>query len=143
MCYNNKAVCYMEVHMHIYVNGRNIEITDAIKAYVKEKFGKVANHYDQIQGIDVVLSVIKNPAASGKHVAEVSCKMNTGVVRCEESAESMYASIDLLADKLDRQVKKFKDKTLGTDKSSIRTDASAEKTESDDDEEEVVEAIEE
>ena len=128
--------------MHIYVNGRNIEITDAIKAYVKEKFGKVANHYDQIQGIDVVLSVIKNPAASGKHVAEVSCKMNTGVVRCEESAESMYASIDLLADKLDRQVKKFKDKTLGTDKSSIRTDDKEKKTESDD-EEEVVEAIEE
>ena len=131
----------MEVHMHIYVNGRNIEITDAIKAYVKEKFGKVANHYDQIQGIDVVLSVIKNPAASGKHVAEVSCKMNTGVVRCEESAESMYASIDLLADKLDRQVKKFKDKTLGSDKTSIRTEASAEAEETD--EEEVVEAVEE
>ena len=116
----------MEVHMHIYVNGRNIEITDAIKAYVKEKFGKVANHYDQIQGIDVVLSVIKNPAASGQHVAEVSCNMTTGVVRCEESADSMYASIDLLADKLDRQVKKFKDKTLGSDKSSIRTDSSQE-----------------
>ena len=107
--------------MHIHVNGRNIEITDAIKAYVKEKIGKVANHYDQIQGIDVVLSVIKNPAASGKHVAEVSCKMNTGVIRCEEAADSMYESIDLLADKLARQVKKFKDKALGTDKSSIRT----------------------
>lgn len=108
--------------MHIYVNGRNIEITDAIKAYVKEKFGKVANHYDQIQGIDVVLSVIKNPAASGKHVAEVSCKMSTGApIRCEEAADSMYESIDLLADKLDRQVKKFKDKSLGSDKSSIRT----------------------
>lgn len=112
----------MEVHMHIYVNGRNIEITDAIKAYVKEKMGKVAAHYDQIQGIDVVLSVIKNPSASGKHVAEVSCKMNTGVVRCEEAGESMYESIDLLADKLARQVQKFKDKSLGTDKSSIRTD---------------------
>ena len=85
--------------MHIHVNGKNIEITDAIKAYVKEKIGKVANHYDQITGIDVVLSVIKNPAATGKHVAEVSCKMNTGVVHCEEAAESMYASIDLLADK--------------------------------------------
>ena len=108
--------------MHIYVNGRNIEITDAIKAYVKEKFGKVANHYDQIQGIDVVLSVIKNPSASGKHVAEVSCKMSTGApIRCEEAAESMYESIDLLADKLDRQVKKFKDKSLGSDKTSIRT----------------------
>ena len=115
--------------MHIYVNGRNIEITDAIKAYVKEKIGKVANHYDQIQGIDVVLSVIKNPAASGKHVAEVSCKMSTGVVRCEEAADSMYESIDLLADKLDRQVKKFKDKSLGSDKSSIRTEELAEATE--------------
>lgn len=116
----------MEVRMHIYVNGRNIEITEAIKAYVKEKIGKVANHYDQIQGIDVVLSVIKNPSASGKHVAEVSCKMNTGVVRCEEAADSMYESIDLLADKLDRQVKKFKDKSLGSDKTSIRTEASVE-----------------
>ena len=106
--------------MHIHVNGKNIEITDAIKAYVKEKVGKVANHYDQITGIDVILSVIKNPAATGKHVAEVSCKMNTGVVHCEESAESMYASIDLLADKLDRQVKKFKDKSLSSDKSTIR-----------------------
>jgi putative sigma-54 modulation protein len=114
--------------MRIHVNGRNIEITDAIKAYVKEKIGKVANHYDQIQGIDVVLSVIKNPAASGKHVAEVSCKMNTGVVRCEEAADSMYESIDLLADKLSRQVNKFKDKSLGSDKSSIRTDVKEEVT---------------
>lgn len=111
--------------MHIYVNGRNIEITDAIKAYVKEKIGKVANHYDQIQGIEVVLSVIKNPAASGKHVAEVNCKLNTGVVRCEEAADSMYESIDLLADKLDRQVKKFKDKSLDSGRTSIRTEKSA------------------
>ena len=111
--------------MHIHVNGKNIEITDAIKAYVKEKIGKVATHYDQITAIDVVLSVIKNPAATGKHVAEVSCKMNTGAVRCEESAESMYASIDLLSDKLLRQVQKHKDKALTSkDKaSSIRTEA--------------------
>ena len=107
--------------MYIHVTGKNIEITDAIKAYVKEKVGKVADYYDQITGIDVVLSVIKNPAASGKHIAEVACKTNTGVVRCEESADSMYESIDLLADKLARQVKKFKDKALGTDKTSIRT----------------------
>ena len=60
--------------MHIHVNGKNIEITDAIKSYVKEKIGKVAARYDQIQGIDVVLTVIKNPAAEGKHIAEVICK---------------------------------------------------------------------
>lgn len=110
--------------MHIYVNGRNIEITDAIKAYVKEKFGKVANHYDQIQGIEVVLSVIKNPAATGKHVAEVTCKLNNGSIHIEEAGESMYASIDLLSDKLLRQVQKYKDKALSPkDRSaSIRLD---------------------
>lgn len=107
--------------MHIHVNGKNIEITDAIKAYVKEKLGKVVNHYDQIQGIKVILSVIKNPSASGKHVAEVKCTLSSGtVVHVEESAESMYASIDLIADKLDRQVKKVKDKSLSSDKNTIR-----------------------
>lgn len=107
--------------MHIHVNGKNIEITDAIKAYVKEKLGKVVNHYDQIEGIKVILSVIKNPAASGKHVAEVKCTLSNGsVVNVEESAESMYASIDLIADKLDRQVKKIKDKSLSSDKNTIR-----------------------
>ncbi|MBP3925154.1 ribosome-associated translation inhibitor RaiA [bacterium] len=121
--------------MHIYVNGKNIEITEAIKAYVKEKFGKAASHYDQIQGIDVMLSVVKNPAASGKHVAEVSCKTTTGTIRCEEAADSMYESIDLLADKLTRQIQKHKDKNLGSDKSSIRTNSSLEEAET----EEVVE----
>ena len=127
--------------MHIYVNGRNIEITDAIKAYVKEKIGKVTHHYDQIQGIEVVLSVIKNPAATGKHVAEVTCKLNSGSIHCEESAGSMYESIDLLADKLDRQVKKVKDKTLSSkDKSaSIRTNLE-EKIEAEDTEEEEIKA---
>lgn len=125
--------------MHIHVNGKNIEITDAIKAYVKEKLGKVTNHYDQIQAIDVVLSVIKNPAATGKHIAEVLCKLTSGSIHCEESAESMYASIDLLADKLDRQVKKHKDKTSSAkDKTaSIRTESSAE--ESSDEIEEITE----
>lgn len=125
----------LEAYMHIHVNGKNIEITDAIKAYVKEKLGKVVNHYDQIQGIKVILSVIKNPAASGKHVAEVKCTLNSGnVVNVEESAESMYASIDLIADKLDRQVKKVKSKSLYADKNTIRN---AEVEVVEDDEEEV------
>ena len=107
--------------MHIHVNGKNIEITDAIKAYVKEKLGKVANHYDQITAIDVILTVIKNPAASGRYIAEVSCKLNGKNIHVEVSEdESMYASIDLVADKLDRQVKKFKDKSLSSGKGSIR-----------------------
>ena len=126
--------------MYIHVNGKNIEITDAIKAYVKEKHGKVVNHYDQITGMDVILSVIKNPAATGKHIAEVSCKTATAVIRCEESAESMYESIDLLADKLDRQVKKFKNKALYSDKSTIRGVSEVEETAETDAESETVES---
>lgn len=127
--------------MRIHVNGRNIEITDAIKAYVKEKIGKVATHYDQIQGIEVILSVIKNPAAAEKHIAEVRCSLDKVKLHLEETAESMYASIDLLSDKLLRQVKKVKDKSLSSNKASIRTDAVED--ENDDDEIVVVEAISE
>ena len=95
---------------------------ERIKAYAKEKLGKVANHYDQITGIDVVLSVIKNPSVAENHTAEVTCKLTTGAVHVTENAESMYASIDLVADKLARQVQKFKDKNLGKSKQdSIRT----------------------
>lgn len=111
--------------MRIYVNGRNIEITDAIKAYAKEKLGKVATHYDQITGIDVVLSVIKNPSVAENHTAEVSCKFTTGQqVQVAETAESMYASIDLVSDKLARQVQKYKEKSLKskTHSDSIRKD---------------------
>ena len=110
--------------MRIIVNGRNIEITDAIKAYVKEKIGKVLNHYDQIQMIEVVLSVIKNPSVTQNHTAEAVCRLTSGSsIVSEESAESMYASIDLLADKLNRQVIKYKDKNLKSTKTgSIRTE---------------------
>ena len=120
-------------------NARKLKKAAQITAYVKEKIGKVATRYDQIQGIDVVLSVIKNPAAEGKHIAEVICKTNTGSIRCEEAAESMYASIDLLADKLARQITKLKDKNISSDKASIRTDI---KEESEDDEVVEVKAIE-
>ena len=63
--------------MHIHVNGRNIEITDAIKAYAKEKLSKVASHYDQIEAIDIVLTVNKNPSVAENHKAEVICKLTT------------------------------------------------------------------
>lgn len=113
--------------MRITVKGRNIEITDAIRAYAEEKIGKVMNHYDQIQSIEVVLNVIKNPSVSQNHTAEVLCKFVSGSVKAEESAETMYASIDLVADKLNRQVKKFKEKQIGSSKNaSIRTEAPAE-----------------
>ncbi len=107
--------------MHIHVNGRNIEITDAIKAYVKEKAGKVAAHYEQIDAIDVILQVIKNPSVNDSHIAEINCKVGGDTIRVEEKAENMYASIDLVCDKLDRQVKKFKEKGLSKSKGGVES----------------------
>jgi putative sigma-54 modulation protein len=98
--------------MRLAVNGRNIEITPAIKAYVEEKICKVVNYYDQIIDLEVTLSVIKNPSVSINHVAEVSCNISGARIHVKENAESMYASIDLLADKLNRQVLKHKDKSV-------------------------------
>ena len=107
--------------MHIHVNGRNIEITDAIKAYVKEKAGKVAAHYEQIDAIDAILSVIKNPSVNDSHIAEINCKIGGETIRVEEQAESMYASIDLVCDKLERQVKKHKEKGLSKSKGGVES----------------------
>ena len=123
--------------MQIIVNGRNIEITPAIKAYVKEKMAKVVEHYDQLIDFEVILTVIKNPSVSDSHIAEAKCNIAGARIHIEEKAETMYASIDLLADKLNRQIQKHKDKTIkGKHKAdSIRT-AAAEEVE--DTEEEVV-----
>ena len=77
-----------------------------------------------------VLNVIKNPSVSQSHTAEVICKFVSGSVQAEESAETMYASIDLVADKINRQVKKFKEKQISTSKNqSIRTDVIEEEEE--------------
>ena len=110
--------------MRIVVNGKNIEVTDAIKAYTKEKFTKVLNHYDQITMIEVTLEVIKNPSVTLNHKAEVICKMNSGQIVLEETTETMYATIDILSDKLARQVRKHKDKLVSAKgkNDSIRTE---------------------
>lgn len=117
--------------MRLKVNGRNVTITDAIRNYVEEKIGRIANHYDQILEIEVTLEVIKNPSVAENHIADVSCKIPGDKLHVAEKAESMYASIDLVADKLNRQVIKHKEKLLkGKNKgSSIRTSSTPEETE--------------
>ena len=107
--------------MRLIVNGRNITVTPALKEYVEEKIGRVAKHYDQVKEIEVSLSVTKNPSVAENHFAEVTCSVNGTKYHMHEQAESMYAVIDILADKLDRQVKRHKEKMLDNKGQSIRT----------------------
>lgn len=97
--------------MKLVIQGKNIEITDAIREYVNQKIEKAVSHFQNLtMEVDIHLSVARNPRINPKHTAEVTIYANGSVIRAEESTESLYASIDLVADKIARQLRKFKEK---------------------------------
>jgi len=104
--------------MKLLANGRNIELTDAIKAYVSEKVARLEQHYDFIQEIHVFLGVEKNPRISNNQLAEATVVVNRAVLRVEVSSTDLYASIDKLVDKIDRVLTRHKTKLLGRAKSA-------------------------
>lgn len=91
--------------MNLNITGRHLEITPAIRAYVKNKMSRVARHFDNVIDTQVMLSIERL-----KHTAEVTMRLRGKDLHCEASNENLYAAIDLLADKIDRQVIKYKDK---------------------------------
>jgi putative sigma-54 modulation protein len=96
--------------MKLVIHGKNIEITPAIHDYVHQKIEKAASHFQNLTTeIDVHLSVARNPRNT-KQTAEVTIYANGAVIRAEESSENLYASIDLVADKIARQLRKYKEK---------------------------------
>jgi len=100
-----------ELNMKLVIHGKNIEITDAIREYVHQKIEKAVNHFQNLTNeVDVHLSVARNPRISTKQAAEVTIYANGSVIRAEESSENLYASIDLVADKIARQLRKYKER---------------------------------
>ncbi|MHC5612414.1 MAG: ribosome hibernation-promoting factor, HPF/YfiA family [Nostoc sp.] len=97
--------------MKLVIHSKNIEITDAIREYVHQKIEKSVSHFQSITNeVDVHLSVARNPRISTRQAAEVTIYANGSVIRAEESSESLYASIDLVADKIARQLRKYKER---------------------------------
>ncbi|MBD2259071.1 ribosome-associated translation inhibitor RaiA [Pseudanabaena sp. FACHB-2040] len=97
--------------MKLVIQGKNIEVTDAIHDYVEQKISKAVSHFKHLTNeVDVHLSVARNPRISPKQSAEVTLYVDGAVVRAEESSENLYASIDLVADKISRQLRKYKEK---------------------------------
>lgn len=91
--------------MQISVTGHHVEVTEALKDYVDTRFQRLARHFDQLIHIHVVLSVEKL-----RQKAEASIQLNGAKVFADATSEDMYAAIDGLTDKLDRQVIKHKEK---------------------------------
>ncbi len=94
--------------MNVVVTGRNIDLTPALKDYLLDKLQRSQKHFDHALNIQALLSVAKNPSVADSQTAEVTIKLNGSVIRGEESTENMYASIDLVADKIERQLRKYK-----------------------------------
>ena len=91
--------------MQLEVTGRHIEVTKSLNTYVHEKITRLKRHFDQVLNIHVILEVQKTT-----HKAEASLNVSGNQIFADANAEDMYAAIDSLIDKLDRQIVKHKEK---------------------------------
>ena len=91
--------------MQVNVSGHHLEVTDALKNYVDTKLERLERHFDRITNVNVILSVEKQ-----RQKAEATIRISGGEVFADSEAEDLYAAIDLLTDKLDRQLIKRKEK---------------------------------
>lgn len=91
--------------MQIDLTGHHIDITAALRDYVNDKFARLERHFDDLINVHVILTVEKM-----RHRAEASMQLSGNRLFADAIAEDMYAAIDSLIDKLDRQVVKHKEK---------------------------------
>lgn len=101
--------------MQISLTGHHIEITDSLRSYVDTKLEKLERHFDIVTNIHVILSVEKT-----RQKAEATLHVNSADVYADSVQEDMYAAIDTLVDKLDRQVRKLKEKKTDHRSSGIK-----------------------
>lgn len=92
------------------VTGRNLNVTDAMRTYAEDKLSRLDRFYDQVVDAKVVMSYHTGRSEPAK--VEVQLNVPGGIVRAEESGVDTYAAIDLVTDKLERQLKRFKGRHL-------------------------------
>ena len=101
--------------MDIRIKGRNIPVTEALERYAREKVERIARFFDDERSVsraEVELIHERNRAISEPEVAEATLFINGSVLKASEASEDMYASIDRMSDKLERQVKRFRGRQI-------------------------------
>ena len=101
--------------MEILIKGRNIPVTEALERYAWEKVERVARFFDDERSAsraEVELIHERNPSIPESEVAEATLFINGSVLKAREATEDMYASIDRMSDKLERQVKRFRGRQI-------------------------------
>ncbi|KTD03777.1 ribosome-associated, sigma 54 modulation protein [Legionella geestiana] len=91
--------------MHINFTGHHLEITPPLKAYAQEKFDKLGKHFDKITSVNVVFDVSKL-----RQTAEATIHVARGDIHASSESDDLYSAIDLLVEKLDRQIIRHKEK---------------------------------
>ncbi|HLC41707.1 MAG TPA: ribosome-associated translation inhibitor RaiA [Methylomirabilota bacterium] len=94
--------------MQITITARNLEITEALRRYAEEKVARLQKFVDQIPSAHVILSIEKH-----RQIAEVTLRVRELTIRGEESSDNLYSAIDLVADKIERQILRYKEKIVG------------------------------
>ena len=93
--------------MHINVTGQQVEVTEPLRNYVADKIGRIQKHFDHMTTTNVVLHYEKK---KHRHAVEATIHTKGASLHADCEGSDMYAAIDALADKLDRQVLKHKEK---------------------------------
>ena len=91
--------------MQLSVTGHHVDVTPALKGYVQKKLDRIVRHSDHVVDVHCILTVEKT-----HHKAEATVNLSGGKVYADAIHDNMYAAIDALTDKLDRGVKKHKEK---------------------------------
>lgn len=91
--------------MQLNISGHHVELTEAMQSYVESKMERLERHFDQVTNVNVILSVEKL-----RQKAEATIHITGHDIFANAEDENMYAAIDALIDKLDRQIKKHKEK---------------------------------
>ena len=97
--------------LEVEVYGRNMEVTDRIRDYVRKKVAKLDRHLDDIDEIKVDLEYVKSVRSStDRHVAQITVHGRGLLLRCEERADDVFAAFDIAMEKMQRQVERYKGK---------------------------------
>jgi len=96
--------------MQLQVSGRNLDITAPIREYAERKLARIERHLTEDTRVDLELAIERNRSISANQHAELTVWTRGPVLRAHEYAEDMYAAIDLAVDKLDRQVRRYRER---------------------------------
>ena len=96
--------------MNLTISGHHLEVTPALRNYVTTKLERITRHFDQVVDVKVLLTVDNHKEKEGRQRAECNIHVKGRDLFAESAHEDLYAAVDELADKLDRQVIRYKDK---------------------------------